>query len=123
MPSRVAVKRPATSLQDGVLTTTFEQVAGLESLQIRLEVGFYRPGKDTPLPAQAGRAPDRVATYWCPPGTDLRPGDQMEAVAGPVPGVWEVRTYPDRAVGMAHLHHLEGQAIEAVGYRGAEAPS
>lgn len=105
-------------LVDGVLTTTFETVAGMEEIPTRLEVGYYRPGKDVPLPPQAGRAPDRVATYWVDPGTDLRPGDHLEYVSGPVPGTWQVRTYPDRALAMVALHHLEGQCVEAVGYRG-----
>jgi len=117
LPSRVRVSRPATSFEDGVLTTTFEPVVGLESVPVRLEVGFYRPGKDQPLPVQAGRAPDRVATYWAAPGVDLRPGDQMEAISGPVGGVWQIRTYPDQALDMASVHHIEGQCVEALGHR------
>lgn len=115
MPSRVRVKRPQTSLQDGVLSTSWIAVSGMYSIPCRLEVGLYRPGKDQPLPAQAGRAPDRVAVYWVAPGTDFRPGDHLECVAGPVTGVWEVRTFPDAAVGMRNLHHLEGQVVEVPG--------
>lgn len=112
LPSRVRVKRPRMSTEDGVLSTSWYAVPGMGQLQCRLEVGLFRPGKDQPLPIQAGRAPDRVAVYWVSPGTDLRPGDHLECVSGPVTGTWEVRTSPDSAVGMRHLHHLEGQATE-----------
>jgi len=112
MPTYVRVTRSQGVFTDGVLATSWVVVAGMERVQCRIEVGFYRPGKDVPMPAQAGRAPDRVATYWCAPGTELRPGDRMECVAGPVVGTWEVRTAPDRAINMRNFHHLEGQAIE-----------
>lgn len=112
MPSVVRVLRPRGVMQDGVLTSTWAAVPGLESVQCRIEVGFYRPGKDMPLPAQAGRAPDRPATYWVAPTVDLQPGDRMECLSGPVIGVWEIRTAPDRALNMRNFHHLEGQAIE-----------
>ena len=117
LPSRVRVLRPASVFVDGILTTTFEPVAGMESVPVRLEVGFYRPGKDMPLPVQAGRAPDRVATYWAAPGSDFRPGDHLEAVAGPVTGTWQVRAYPDQALDTCSVHHVEGQCVEALGHR------
>jgi hypothetical protein len=116
LPSRVKVSRPEITTQDGILTTTFEPVEGMESLVCRLEVGFYRPDKDVPLPAQAGRAPDRVAVYWLADPIDLKPGDHLECISGPIAGVWEVRTHPDRVVGLNSFHHIEGQAIEVVGY-------
>lgn len=61
---------------------------------------------------QAGRTPDRPAVYWVDPSSDIQPGDHLECISGPVVGVWEVRTSPDRAQNMRNLHHLEGQAIE-----------
>lgn len=112
MPSYVRVLRPQGVMQDGVLSSSWTPVPGMESVQCRIEVGFYRPGKDMPVPVQAGRAPDRVATYWVAPGLDLQPGDRMECVRGPVIGTWEVRTVPDRAINMQNFHHQEGQAIE-----------
>lgn len=112
MPSHVKVWRPQVSMQDGILTTAWISVSGLEDVRCRLEVNFYRPGKDAPLPIQAGRAPDRACVYWVDPGTDFRPGDHLECVSGPVFGVWRVQTRPDSAVSMRYLHHLEGQAIE-----------
>lgn len=115
MPSRVRVKRPRVTMQDGILTTSWSPVSGMSDVPCRLEVGLYRPGKDQPLPIQAGRAPDRVAVYWVAPGTDFRPGDHLECVSGPVRGVWEIKSFPDAAVGMRNLHHLEGQAVEVPG--------
>lgn len=112
LPSVVRVLRPLSVMTDGVLTSSWQPVPGLESVRCRIEVGFYRPGKDQPLPIQAGRTPDRPAVYWVAPGTDIQPGDHLECVSGPVIGVWEVRTAPDRAQNMRSLHHLEGQVIE-----------
>jgi hypothetical protein len=112
MPSWVRVLRPRATMQDGVLSATWFAVPGQESVRCRIEVSFYRPGKDMPMPLQQGRAPDRVATYWLHPGTDLQPGDRLECIDGPVLGVWEVRTAPDRTINMTSLHHLEGQLIE-----------
>ena len=115
MPSRVRVKRPKATMQDGILTTMWSPVSGLSSVQCRLEVGLYRPGKDQPLPVQAGRAPDRVAVVWMHPGVDVHPGDHLECVTGPVRGVWELRVWLDSAVGMSRLHHMEGQVVEVPG--------
>lgn len=115
LPSYVKVTRAVTQRVDGVMTASWQPVAGYERLRCRIEVGFYRPGKDAPLPVQAGRAPDRPAVYWFNPGVDLRPGDHLECVAGPVTGVWELKTFPDQAVGMGRLEHIEGQAIEVSG--------
>lgn len=112
MPTTVSVLRPQALMRDGILTSVWVPVAGMERVRCRIEVGFYRPGKDMPMPVQAGRAPDRVAVYWVAPGTDLKPGDHMQCVDGPVPGTWQVRTAPDRAVNMARFHHLEGQCVE-----------
>lgn len=112
MPSVVTVLRPVPYFQDGVLTTTWQPVPGLERVRCRIEVGFYRPGKDMPMPVQAGRAPDRPAVYWVAPGTDLQPGDHLQCIEGPVIGTWMIRTAPDRAQNMRALHHLEGQAVE-----------
>ncbi len=112
LPSTVRLLRTQSQLVDGVLTSIWAPVPGMERIRCRIEVGFYRPGKDMPMPVQAGRAPDRPAVYWCAPGTDLRPGDHMECLEGPVLGTWQIRTAPDRAQNMRHLHHLEGQCIE-----------
>lgn len=112
MPSRVCVSRPQATMQDGILTTAWRDVPGLEEVPIRLEVGFFRPGKDFPLPPQAGRTPDRVSTYWVAAGTDLRPGDHIQCISGPVTGTWQIRVAPDVTTGMSRLHHLEGQCVE-----------
>jgi len=84
MPSTVRVLRPRAVMVDGVLESTWSEVPGLTRIRCRIDVNFYRPGKDMPMPIQAGRAPDRVAVY----------------------------TAPDRAQNMRHLHHLEGQIVE-----------
>lgn len=112
MPSIVAVMRPRMITTDGIMTASWAEVPGMERVRCRIEVGFYRPGKDMPMPVQAGRAPDRPAVYWVAPTTDVQPGDHFRCISGPVLGTWLVRTAPDRAQGMQNLHHLEGQCIE-----------
>lgn len=112
LPSTVTILRPAATTTDGILTAQWTPVAGMTRVRCRIEVGFYRPGKDMPMPVQAGRAPDRPAVYWVAPGTDIQPGDHLQCVSGPVLGTWLVRTAPDRAQGMSNLHHLEGQCVE-----------
>lgn len=112
LTSRVRVLRPQVSTHDGILTTVWKVVAGLEDVAIRFDVGLFRPGKDFPLPPQAGRTPDRVAVYWVAPDIDIRPGDHLECVSGPVIGTWQVRVAPDQSVAMSRLHHLEGQCVE-----------
>lgn len=112
LPSEVRVKRPQVSTQDGVLTTSWQAVPALSNVRCRLEVGFYRPGKDQPLPIQVGRAPDRVAVVWVAPNTDLRPGDHLECTSGPVSGTWELRTNLDDVSNMRNFHHREGQVVE-----------
>lgn len=123
LTSRVRVLRPQASMQDGILTMVWKAVVGLEDVAMRFDVGLFRPGKDFPLPPQAGRSPDRVAVYWAPPSVDIRPGDHLECISGPVAGTWQVRVAPDQSTNMNQLHHIEGQCIELPRQVAAGAPT
>ncbi len=95
------------------LTTVVDPVLGVPGeLQCRLDMQWVRPGKDQPVPVQAGRAPDRVGLLFCDYGVDLRAGDRIRPTAGPITGVFEIRVVPDAAVDYSFAHHIEVQIIE-----------
>lgn len=49
---------------------------------------------------------------FCSAAADLRAGDRVTAVGGPVDGVFEIRVVPDVATDYASGHHKEVQIIE-----------
>ncbi len=109
--STVAVFRLESSAVDGMLSYTWVD-SGVR-IRCRLDIGFLRPGKDQPMAVEAGKAPDRVGVLYCLPSEDLRAGDRVVALdPAPVPGTFEVRVIPDRAVGFSTAHHIEVQVVE-----------
>lgn len=78
----------------------------------RIDVNFQRPGKDLPMPVVAGRAPDRVGLMFFDVAADIRAGDRVNCVAGPISGTFEIRVKADPAVNYASAHHMEVQIIE-----------
>ncbi len=86
------------------------QVPG--ELLCRLDLNFVRPGKDQPMPIVAGRAPDRIGLMFYSPDCDIRAGDRIRPIAGPITGTFEIRAIPDPAVGLATANHMEVQVIE-----------
>lgn len=110
--SRVQVSRLTVSDGGGVPIYAFDVVPGLEAVPVRLDLNFLRPGKDQPPAAEAGRAPDRVGVMFASMGTDIRAGDRVRAVAGPVDGTFEIRVVPDVATDYASGHHVEVQVVE-----------
>jgi len=110
--SRVAVSRLSVSDGGGVPVYSFDVVPGLESVPVRLDLNFLRPGKDQPAAPEAGRAPDRVGVMFASMGTDIKAGDRVSAVAGPVDGTFEIRVIPDVATDYGSGHHVEVQIVE-----------
>lgn len=108
--STVSVSRLSVSDGGGVPLYSFDVVN--PSLRCRLDLNFLRPGKDQPPAPEAGRAPDRVGVLFCSAAADLRAGDRVKAVGGPVDGVFEIRVVPDVATDYASGHHKEVQIIE-----------
>jgi len=108
--STVSVSRLSVTDGGGVPLYSFDVVN--PSLRCRLDLNFLRPGKDQPAAPEAGRAPDRVGVMFCAVDADLRAGDRVKAVAGPVDGVFEIRVVPDVATDYSSGHHKEVQIVE-----------
>lgn len=115
--STVRVEELKSSVQDGVATTTWVPVAGLEKVKCRLDLNFVRPGKDI-LPAPvAGKVPDRIGILFTSSGMPLKAGQRVVAIPDkfgsiPVKGTFEIRVVPDEAIGFSDAHHIEVQIIE-----------
>lgn len=113
--SRVRVERMSTTFVDGRAVTAWEALTGrMAKLPCRLDLNFQRPGKDQPMPIEAGRAADRVGVLFCAADVDLRAGDRVVTVSGPVSGIFEVRPKPDEALDYSAAHHIEVQIVESV---------
>jgi hypothetical protein len=111
---------------DGAMTLGWNPVAGVVDpvlgqpglLQCRLDLTFLRPGKDQPPPLVAGRAPDRTGVCYFDLATDpagvplVKAGDRLLCVAGPIFGMFDIRTIPDVAQSLTGAHHVETQVIE-----------
>jgi hypothetical protein len=118
--SRAAVWRLSGDLVDGTPTFVWTQITDVVDpilatpgeLMCRLDLTYVRPGKDQPMPIVAGRAPDRVGLLMFDSTPNLKAGDQVRMIAGPVTGTFEIRVVPDPAVGYAVTHHMEVQVIE-----------
>lgn len=81
-------------------------------LMCRLDLGFVRQGKDQPMAVVAGRAPDRTGLLFMDSGTDVRAGDRVRCITGPIEGTFEIKAIPDVAQGFGTGHHLEVQVFE-----------
>jgi hypothetical protein len=81
-------------------------------LMCRLDLGYIRQGKDQPPPVVAGRAPDRTGLMFFDRGNDIRAGDRVRCITGPVEGTFEIRAIPDVAQGFSIAHHMEVQIFE-----------
>jgi len=116
--SVVRVEELRQTQEDGVVTTDWRPVEGLEALPCRLDLNFVRPGKDI-LPAPvAGKAPDRIGVLFTFAHAPLKAGHRLTAIphpdtgAFPVQGTFEIRVVPDQAIAFAVAHHIEVQIIE-----------
>ncbi len=118
--TRAEVLRLSGVLVDGAPTLTWAKIAGQPDstlavageLMCRIDLNFQRPGKDAPMPAVAGRAPDRIGVMYLDATTVIKAGDRVRALSGPVAGTFEIRTIPDPAIGYSAAHHMEVQVVE-----------
>lgn len=118
--SRAEVLRLSGALVLGTPTLTWSKISdtpdtvlGVEGeLMCRLDLNFVRPGKDQPMPVEAGRAPDRIGVLFYSVTDALKAGDRVRMLAGPITGTFEVRVIPDPAVAYAAAHHMEVQVVE-----------
>jgi hypothetical protein len=121
--SVVEVQRLSVTSKDG--QTLFDwQVANntdgnpMSWVPCAIDTMYVRPGKDIPMPIEAGKAPDRTGLFICMPGWDIRSGDRLKTKPNafgqqPIRGTFEIRTIPDQIVGYAgDVHHVEVQVVE-----------
>lgn len=81
-------------------------------LMCRLDLTFQRPGKDQPMPIVAGRVPDRIGVMYFSVTDQVKAGDRIRPISGPILGTFEIRVIPDPAVAFSAAHHMEVQVIE-----------
>ncbi len=118
--SRVEVYDAAITIVDGTGEISWVKTSTIVDTKLgtpgemlcRLDLTFIRHGKDQPMAAVAGRAPDRIGVLFCGPTDNLKAGQRIRAIAGPVTGTFEIRAIPDPAVDFANVHHLEVQVVE-----------
>lgn len=113
-PSKVKVQRLQLTVEDGrtATHTWVDQEGKLASVPCRLDLLFVRPGKDV-LPAyEAGVAPSRMGIMFCGANIPLQAGDKIVTISGPIDGVFDIRSIPDRAQDFKSAHHIEVQIVE-----------
>lgn len=117
--SRVEVLEPTTDFVDGVMQQTWGKVNQMfdpncenGEMMCRLDLIFVRQGKDAPQPIQAGRAPDRTGTLYCEVTPNLRAGQVITCLSGPITGSFIIKAVPDVAHDFDEAHHLEVQVVE-----------
>jgi hypothetical protein len=101
-------------IQDGAPTYSWIQrseildpYADPGELWCRLDLNFLRPGRDAPMPVEAGVVPDRVGVLFCDYTENLKAQDRVVTIAGPVTGTFEIKATPDVAIGFSQAHHIE----------------
>jgi hypothetical protein len=119
--SRVEIIRLNLDMSDGVPNQSWDKVPFIidprlgvpGEMMCRLDLTFQRPGKDQPMPVVAGRAPDRVGIMFYDVTNEVRSGDRIRCLSGPVSGTFEMRVNADPAVGFGDTaHHMEVQVVE-----------
>lgn len=83
-------------------------------LAVRFDLHFVRPGAAQPAPPVAGVMPDRVGVLFADVSAvgQLKAGDRVRCVSGPIDGTFEIRVIPDVAVGYTVGHHVEVEVVE-----------
>ncbi len=118
--TRAEVLRLTAAMDRGIPRLTWLKVATVVDpllgttgeLLCRLDLNFMRPGRDQPMPIVAGRAPDRIGLMFFDAGNDVRAGDRIRTITGPVAGTFELKASPDPAVAYSYGHHMEVQIVE-----------
>lgn len=100
------------SSSDGIPTTEWVVPDGLDSIKCRIDLGFLRPGLDAPPPDEAGKIPDRVGLMLYSANSPILWGDHIQAIDGPIQGIFTINGRPDVAQGFGSAHHMEVQVKE-----------
>ncbi len=115
--SRVAVSRLQLITDDGRAQMVWIDEPTLTYVPCRLDLTFLRPGKDVPMPVEAGKAPDRSGICFARIDSGLKAGDRLTAVPNdsgqlPVTGIFDIRVIPDQVLGFSNAHHQEIFVVE-----------
>lgn len=118
--TKVEVLRLDLDMDNGIPKQSWEKVQQIidpwlgvpGELMCRIDLSFQRPGKDQPMPVVAGRAPDRVGLMFLDVNTEIRSGDRVHCLSGPISGTFEMRVNADPAVDYSSAHHMEVQIVE-----------
>lgn len=118
--SRVEVLRLSRELVDGTSKYTWGRVQSILDSELglpgemmcRFDLQFVRPGKDQPMPVEAGRAVDRTGVMYFDVTEHVKAGDRVRHISGPYTGTFEIRNTPDAAPDFSGAHHMEVQVVE-----------
>lgn len=129
--STVEIYRNQMSNVNGSMVTTWVKISdtvdpkhGIPGeMKCRADIGFIRPGRDTPSPVVAGRAPDRVGVLFFDYTPHVKAGDRIRFKSGPITGTFELKAWPDPAVDFSSVHHLEVQIVEVAQSAAGGGPS
>jgi hypothetical protein len=118
--TRCRILRLNLDMVDGAPTSAWQKVGDIVDptlgvageMMCRIDLQYQRPGKDLPMPIIAGRAPDRVGVMFFDATDQIKSGDRIQCLDGPVQGTFEIRVMPDPAAGYSAAHHMEVQIVE-----------
>ena len=118
--TRAELVRLSRVMNNGLPTLTWQKVPSIVDAELgvpgefmcRIDLAFQRPGKDQPMEMVAGRAPDRMGVMFFDTSDNVRSGDRVHCLDGPVQGTFEVRVMPDPAADYGTAHHMEVQIVE-----------
>jgi hypothetical protein len=123
--SAVRVERMQIAVTDGTPEMTWAQAHDpdptldytLGFMKCRIDLNFIRQGKDIPLVAVAGKAPDRTGLLICSSDAPIKAGDRIVAIPNeygetPIVGTFDIKAIPDQAIDWSGAHHLEVQIVE-----------
>lgn len=118
--SRVELLRLNLDMTSGVPKQSWDKVPDIidpwvgepGEMMCRIDLSFQRPGKDQPMPIVAGRAPDRVGLMFFDITSQIRAGDRIHCLSGPIAGTFEMRVNADPAIDFDSAHHMEVQIVE-----------
>lgn len=118
--SRCEVLRLNSRMVHGTPTQTWSKIDAVVDPQLavpgelmcRLDLTFLRPNIDTPMPIVAGRVNDRTGVMYFDYTTEIKAGDRVRCIDGPVTGTFDIRVVPEPAIDYRGAHHMEIQVIE-----------
>lgn len=84
-------------------------------MMCRIDLNFLKPGSAAPPAIEAGMSIPRTGILFFDEatGTDqLRAGDRINCISGPITGTFELRLIPQAALNLFTVDHMEVEIIE-----------